>query len=103
MQPPRRFQRETSTASGLRLGLRLEQVRRILGAPSIASPNKLIHFGYREKTPAKALAEFRKAHPEMNDADFRESYEYFDGEAYIEVRFTSGELNELAISKSETY
>ena len=95
---------ETSTASGLRLGLQPEQVKKILGNPNIGAPKKLVYyFGYREKSPPKALAELRKAHPEMNDAEFRTNYEYFDGEAYIEARFASGKLNYLAISKSETY
>lgn len=95
---------ETSAASGLRLGLQPEQVKRILGNPNIATPKKLVYyFGYREKTPPKAIADLRKQHPAMNDADFRKNYESFDGEAYIEARFTSGKLTYLAISKSETY
>jgi hypothetical protein len=94
----------TSTASGLRLGLQPEQVKKILGNPNIATPKKLVYyFGYREKTPPKALAELRKNHSEMNDAEFSKNYEYFDGEAYIEARFAAGRLNYLAISKSETY
>jgi hypothetical protein len=93
-----------STASGLRLGLQPEQVKMILGNPSVATPSKLVYyFGYREKTSPKALAQLRKDHPEMNDAEFRKNYESFDGEAYIEARFVSGKLNYLAISKSETY
>jgi len=95
---------ETTTASGLRLGLQPEQVKKILGDPSIATPKKLVYyFGYKEKTPPKALAELRKEHPTMNDAEFRKNYEYFDGEAYIEARFASGKLNYLVISRSETY
>jgi len=95
---------KTSTASGLRLGLQPEQVKKILGNPNIATPTKLVYyFGYSEKTPPNALAELRKDHPEMNDAEFRTNYEYFDGAAYIEARFASGKVNYLAISKSETY
>jgi hypothetical protein len=95
---------ETSTASGLRLGLEPEQVKKILGGPSIVTPRKFVYyFGYRTKTPPQALAKLRKDHPEMNDAEFRENYEYADGEAYIEARFVSGKLNYLAISRSETY
>ena len=39
----------------------------------------------------------------MSDTDFRQDFEYFDVENYIEARFTSGKLTYLAISKSETY
>jgi hypothetical protein len=94
----------TSTDSGLKLGLQPEQVMRILGDPNIATPEKLVYyFGYKGKTPPKPLAEFREEHPKMSDAEFRKNYEYFDGEAYIEARFTSGRLCYLAISRSETY
>ncbi len=95
---------ETSTASGLRLGLGLEQVESILGDPSIATPNKLVYyFGYKRKTPSEALTQLRKSYPDMSDAEFGENFKYADGEAYIEARFASGKLNYLAISKSETY
>ena len=95
---------DTSTASGLRLGLRPEQVKGILGNPSVATPTKLdYYFSYREKTPPKDLAKLREDHPEMDDAEFQKNFEFFDGEAYIEARFASGKLNYLAISKSETY
>ncbi len=64
---------ETSTASGLRLGLEPEQVKRILGHASIVTPRKLVYYlGYKKY-----------------------------GEAYIEARFASGKLNYLAISRSE--
>ena len=95
---------QTSTDSGLRLGLQPAQVIRILGDPNISTPKKLIYyFGYKGKTPAKTLAEFRAEHANMTDSEFLKNYEYFDGEAYIEARFTSGKLSYLAISKSETY
>jgi hypothetical protein len=46
---------ETSTASGLRLGLQPDQVKKILGEPSIATPKKLVYyFGYKEKTPPQS-------------------------------------------------
>lgn len=95
---------ETSTASGLRLGLEPDQVKKILGDPSIVTPRKLVYyFGYKKKTPPKTLAQLRKDHPEMNDVEFRKNYEYADGEAYVEARFASRKLNYLAISRSETY
>jgi hypothetical protein len=78
----------SSTASGLRLGIGPEQVKAILGAPSIATPKKLVYyFGYKKKTNAEILAELRKNRPDMTDAEFVKNFEYADGEAYIEARF----------------
>jgi hypothetical protein len=94
----------TSTASGLKLGMELQKVKTVLGDPSIATPKKLVYyFGYKKKNTPAALAELRENYPDMSDAEFLKNYEYFDGEAYIEARFASGKLNYLAISKSETY
>jgi hypothetical protein len=94
----------TSTASGLRLGLTPEELRSILGNPVVATTEKLIYcFGYRIKTSPEALAESRKNYPKMSDAEFAKNFEYADGYVYIEARFGSGKLNLLAISKSETY
>jgi hypothetical protein len=95
---------KSSTASGLRLGLEPQQVRAILGVPSMATPQKLIYcFGYRTKTSRKALAQLRRSYPEMSDAEFNKDFEDADGEAYIEAWFASGRLNYLAISRSESY
>ena len=49
------------------------------------------------------MAELRKNNADMTDAEFGKNFEYADGEAYVEARFASGQLNYLAISKSETY
>jgi len=93
-----------STASGLRLGIRPQEVRNILGNPNIATSKKLVYYcGYKKKTPAKALAKLRKEYPNMNDAEFLKNFEYADGGAYIEARFAAGKLDYLAISKEETY
>ena len=94
----------SSTASGLRLGIAPEQLRSILGNPVMATTEKLIYcFGYRIKTSPEALAKSRKNYPEMSDAEFAKNFEYADGYVYIEARFSAGKLNLLAISKSETY
>lgn len=93
-----------STTSGLRLGLRPEQVKVILGDANIATPDRLVYyFEYRKKTSPETLAQVRKNYPDMTDAEFHQNFEYADGEVYIEARFSSGKLNYLAISKSETY
>jgi hypothetical protein len=61
------------------------------------------YFEYRKKTSAEALMQLRKNYPDMSDAEFHQNFEFADGEAYIETRFSSGKLNYLAISKWETY
>lgn len=79
-------------------------MKTILGDPNIATPNRLVYyFEYRKKNTAETLAELRKRNPEMSEAEVGKSFEYADGEAYVEARFVSGKLNYLAISKSETY
>jgi len=81
-----------------------QQVKRILGEPSIATPGKLVYyFDYRKKSTPKELVELRKKMSDMNDEEFAKNFKFADGEAYIEARFASGKLNYLAISKSETY
>jgi hypothetical protein len=95
---------DISTVSGLRLGLGPQQVKAILGDANVATQDKLVYyFEYRKKTSPEKLAQVRKNYPDMTDAEFHQNFEYADGEAYIEARFSSGKLNYLAISKSETY
>lgn len=94
----------SSTASGLQLGIAPEQVRTILGAPNIATPTKLVYyFAYRKKTSSDTLVQLRTDYPQMSDAEFSQNFGYSDSEVYIEARFASGKMNYLAISKSETY
>ena len=93
-----------STASGLKLGIAPEGVKNILGAPNIETPSKLAYyFGFRKKATPEDLSRLREENPSMSDTEFRQNFEYFDVENYIEARFTSGKLTYLAISKSETY
>lgn len=94
----------TSTASGLALGLTPSQVKVILGDPSVDTPSKLVYyFEYKKKTPAKAIAEFRKQNPNMSEGDLLKNFGYADVESYVEARFASGKLNYLAVSRSEAY
>lgn len=102
--PSNRVLAKLSTASGLRLGIGPQQVKDILGEPSVATPDKLVYyFNYRRKSTTKELVDLRKNSPEMNDEEFAKDFKFADGEVYIEARFASGKLNYLAISKSETY
>ena len=94
----------SSTASGLRLGIAPEQVKAIVGDPNIATPTHLVYyFAYKKKTSTETLAKLRKDNPNMSDAECNENFAYADGEAYMEARFASGKMSYLAISKSETY
>jgi hypothetical protein len=91
-----------STASGLRLGLQPQQVKDILGKPSVATASKLVYyFSYKERTPPEALARLRQNYPDMIDTEFTKNFEYADVESYIEARFALGKLSYLAISKSD--
>jgi hypothetical protein len=102
--PSKSVSSKLSTASGLRLGETPQQVKDILGEPSLAAPEKLVYyFEYRKKSTPKELLELRKNYPDMNDEEFAKNFEFADGEVYIEARFASEKLNYLAISKSETY
>jgi len=68
---------DSSTASGLRLGLAPEEVKSILGEPNVATAEKLIYcFDYKTKTSPDALAQLRKTYSKMSDAEFGKNFEY---------------------------
>jgi len=91
-----------STASGLRLGLSLQQVKTLLGSPSLATPDKLLYrFSYKMKTTAEERAQFRRDLPDISDQDLHKYYDYVGIQVDIEVSFSAGKLTHLAISKSE--
>lgn len=93
-----------STRSGLRLGMRTQEVKSILGIPSVATPQKLVYyFSFRKKTTRKVLAQLKKKYPNMSNMEIVKNFEYMDVEAYIEARFAFGKVNYLAISRSESY
>jgi hypothetical protein len=103
-QASHRVSGKLSTVSGLRLGLAPQEVKNILGEPSVATSERLVYcFSFRKKSTPKQLAELRKNYPDMSEKEFIENFEYADSDAYVEARFVSGKLNYLAISKSETY
>lgn len=94
----------TSTESGLKLGITPQQVRAILGTPSTDTPQQLnYYFAWRKKTGPEAMAQFRKENPNMSDAELHRNFDYLDIQAYIEARFESGKMNYLAVCSSETY
>lgn len=93
-----------SVASGLRLGQSSDQVRAILGKPSVESRQRIIYSIQLEKeTLASDFAKLRRQHPELSEDDLRRNYASYTVSAYIEARFAKSKLNYLAVSKSETY
>src|SRR6185437_15693194 len=54
-------------------------------------------------TPDDKLAQLRSEHSDLTDKEFHDSYDSYDLELYIEVRFTDGKLTYLAVSKGESY
>jgi len=94
--------RRLSVASGLRLGLTPAEVKTILGKPSVATSNKLIYsFSVQKKTSAADLQRVRQAYPGLSEEELQRNYGFYSLGAYIEVRFSSGKLTYLAISRLE--
>jgi len=93
-----------STASGLRLGMTIAEVRRVLGSPSQCLKDKVIYAREtRKKTPAKLLEEIRKNDPHhYSDEEFHRQFDFYDESVYIEARFVHSVLIYLAVSQSGT-
>lgn len=92
------------TASGLRLGESEPSVEAILGKPSKAFKNTLTYlYEIRKKTPPAELEKLRRRYPKFTEREFRDSFDFYFVDAYIEARFTSSGLNYLAVTKSQTY
>jgi hypothetical protein len=93
-----------SVASGLRLGQSPDQVRAILGKPSVESRQRIIYSIQIEKeTPASDFAKLHRQHPDLSEGELRRNYASYTLSVYIEARFAQSKLNYLAISKSETH
>lgn len=93
-----------SVASGLRLGQSPDQVRAILGKPSVKKDQRIIYSIQLEKeTPASDLAKLHRQLPELSEDELRRNYASYTLSVYIEARFAQSRLNYLAVSKSETY
>ncbi|HWH58933.1 MAG TPA: hypothetical protein VN682_14985 [Terriglobales bacterium] len=92
------------TKSGLGLGISPTEVEQVLGKPDFSFPNRFIYYRDIEKhTPDDKLAQLRSEHSDLTDKEFHDSYDSYDLELYIEVRFTDGKLTYLAVSKGESY
>lgn len=92
------------TKSGLGLGISPTEVEQVLGKPDFSSPNRFVYYRDIEKhTPEDKLAQLRTEHSDLPDNEFHDSYDSYDLELYIEVRFTDGKVTYLAVSKGESY
>ena len=92
------------TKSGLGLGMSPTEVEQVLGKPDFSSSNRFIYYRDIEKqTSGDKLAQLRTEHADLADKEFHDSYDSYDLELYIEVRFTDGKMTYLAVSKGESY
>ena len=92
------------TRSGLGLGLAPTEVEQVLGKPDFSSPNRFIYYRDIEKqTRNDKLAQLRTEHSDLADKEFHDSYDSYDLELYIEVRFTDGKVSYIAVSRGESY
>ena len=92
------------TRSGLGLGLPPTEVEQVLGKPDFSSPNRFIYYRDIEKqTRNDKLAQLRTEHSDLADKEFHDSYDSYDLELYIEVRFTDGKVSYIAVSRGESY
>jgi hypothetical protein len=76
-----------ATARGLKLGMSVQEVKAILGAPNLTRPDKLIYY-----------ITFRRV-PGPKDP---KAAEFIEVEDYIEVHFENSRLSYLAVSRTET-
>ena len=95
---------ESSTASGLHLGLTPSQVIAILGRPTNRRKREMDYYVHaRKKTSAAELKEWRKRQPELSDKEFMDDYEFYDLSVGIVLKFRKSRLTYISISKSATY
>lgn len=91
-----------STASGVKLGLRAEAVKAILGQPDAISADRLIYSRQirRKSTPARFDRQ-RKEYPDrLSDAEAHKKFDFYTVSLYLEARFTASKLSYLAVSQS---
>jgi hypothetical protein len=93
------------TASGLRLGLSRSQVETLLGKPSKDMPDELVYdLEVKRKTPASKLIRLRQQNPNLSEADFHDSFDFYYSSSYVETRFdASSKLVYVAMTTEETY
>jgi hypothetical protein len=95
---------ETSTTSGLHLGLTPSQVIVILGKPSSHSRDELSYYLHtRKKTSEAGLKRLRQQQREMSDKEFSDNYAFYDLTAVIVLKFKDSKLAYLVVSRLGTY
>lgn len=94
---------QTSTESGLRLGLTQKQVIAILGKPSLQRKDQLAYsLHITKKLTEGELKLVRKRHPEITDEELHKNYESYDWSAGLDFKFEDSKLTFLAVSVAET-
>jgi hypothetical protein len=91
-----------STASGLRLGLILEQFTTLLGRADAIVGNRLLYSRHvKKKATRERFEQQRKEYPEvLTDEQAHEKFDFYTVVIYIEANFTDSKLSYLAVSKS---
>jgi hypothetical protein len=93
-----------ATASGLRLGQTIAQVRAILGKPGLAADDRIVYsLDFEKKTPDTDFESLRKQNPQLSQEELHRGYDYYTLGVYVEARFLSSKLVYLAISRTESY
>jgi hypothetical protein len=93
-----------SAASGLRLGQTPSALKAILGKPSAVIRNKIVYsYGVEKKSSAGDFDKLRQQHPELNEKELRQNYEFYSLGVYIEARFVQSKMTYLLVSKIEAY
>ena len=94
---------QTSTVSGLRLGLTQKQVIAILGKPSLQRKDQLVYSLHAtKKLTEEELKLVRKNHPDISDEELHRNYESYDWSAGLDFKFEDSKLTFLAVSVAET-
>ncbi len=94
---------QTSTVSGLRLGLTQKQVIAILGRPSLQRKDRLVYSLHAtKKLTEEELKLVRKNHPEISDEELHRNFESYDWSVGLDFKFEDSKLTFLAVSLAET-
>jgi hypothetical protein len=98
----KRVSEAVSTASGLRLGLRNEELEEILGKPDAIVGDKVVYSRRVKRKSAQARFERQKReYPDpLTDRQAHEKFDFYTVGIYIEGKFTNSKLTYLAVSTS---
>ncbi len=93
---------ESSTTSGLRLGLTRAEVEAILGRPDAATANELVYSReFQKRSSPQQFATLRKDYPQpLSDEEAHRQFDFYPVEQYILVRFEDSKLVYLSVANS---